>query len=338
MLSIFALLMIFLLICITVSAGASDASGAITGCMLTRSMTPSLSVKAASVCMLIGGSAGALSGMRVAMTFYGIADLGENTSRSLIALCCALLSTLIWSLFAHSLCIPTSESHALLSSLTGAALANTHSIRAIKGDEWRILLFGFALSTVPSFLIGFIFNAILRTLLLRSDRRRATGHFRRSQKWSALWSACVCGAQDTQKFAGIYMLGLSFCAKSTQMNGKPTFFIILLCSFSLSVGALLSSRRAVKRVGTRLCELDAHEYGAAGAASSMTTTVCTILGLPADLLQARACAFLGAGLLRKRSSNARAVLQILGAWLLTFPVCISLSFLLCSLAYTIPVL
>jgi PiT family inorganic phosphate transporter len=325
-----------LILLVTIQNGFSNSSSAITGCVSARSMSHEGAVRLATVCTFLGSVIITRFNPRVTHTFFGIADFGEDRNTALLSLCAALCAVLILSLLSHRIGLPTSDSHALVSGLTGAALANRMSFSAIKADEWKLVILGFFLSTFPAFLLGFIFNAFLQGFLakiLKISRRGAISHFKRTQKWSAAWNAALHGAQDCQKFTGVYMLGLSLSSqKASQSHAPIPISVLLLCTAALTLGSGFGVSNVIKKVGSELCELDAASYSAASAAASVIVTLCTLIGMPADILQARACSVIGAGFSIKKRPDIRVVSQIVGSWLLTFPACMSVGFILSYIA------
>ena len=59
----------------------------------------------------------------VVQTIYKMVDFGGNSGDALIALCAALFAIVAWAVMAWLFGIPTSESHALIAGLSGAAIA-----------------------------------------------------------------------------------------------------------------------------------------------------------------------------------------------------------------------
>ncbi len=332
MMVIFTILILFVII----QNGFSNSSSAITGCVSARSMSHEGAVRLATVCTFLGSVAITRFNPRVTHTFFGIADFGEDRDTALLSLCTALFAVLLLSALSHKIGLPTSDSHALVSGLTGAALANKMNISVINANEWKLVLFGFLLSTIPAFLLGFIFNAFLQKFLekiLKLSRRDAIKHFKRTQKWSTAWNAVLHGAQDCQKYTGVYMIGISLSSqKASQSDAPVPISVLLLCTAALTLGSAFGSSNVVKKVGAELCELDAPSYSAASAAASVIVTLCTLIGMPADILQSRACAFIGAGLSIKRRPNIQVVSQIAVSWILTFPACMSVGFILSYLS------
>ena len=124
------------------------------------------------------------------------------------------------------------------------------------------------------------------------------------------------------------MLGISLSGKESYSVDAIPISVLLLSTSALTLGTMIGASSVIKKVGREMCELDPPSYSAAGAAASITVTICTLLGLPADILQSRTCAFIGASLCSKKPTNIRIAAQVIGAWLLTFPICLTLGFVL----------
>ena len=67
------------------------------------------------------------------MTISGLVDFGADSRQALTALTAALLAIVLWAVAAWAFSIPTSESHALIAALTGAALALQGNLSAVNG-------------------------------------------------------------------------------------------------------------------------------------------------------------------------------------------------------------
>jgi PiT family inorganic phosphate transporter len=110
----------FLLVCVIVLAvifdfinGFHDTANAIANSISTRALSPRTAITMAAVLNLIG----ALSGTAVAKTVgAGLVDAGSITQLTVLS---ALFSAVIWDLLTWYFGLPTSSSHAILSSLVG---------------------------------------------------------------------------------------------------------------------------------------------------------------------------------------------------------------------------
>ena len=91
---------------------------------------------------------------RVAQTVYNMVDFGGNPDDALTALCAALFAIVVWATAAWYFGIPTSESHALIAGLSGAAIALQGGLGGINGSEWMKVLYGLVLSSGLGFFAG----------------------------------------------------------------------------------------------------------------------------------------------------------------------------------------
>jgi len=317
------------LLSVILISGWSDAAGAVTACVSVRSLPKENALRLAAVCTFLGAVIMTLLNPTIAVTFYGVADFGDDQTRALGALCASLFATVLWSGTTRALGIPTSESHALISGMSGAAIATTGTLSSLHADEWFRVLLGCVASILPPLALAFLCNRALHALLAEKNRRSTLSYFQRSQRFSACWNAALTGAQDCQKFMGVYMLGLSMFGEEAPTFSRVPLWILLLSAAVMAMGTMLGSTHVIKKVGRDMASLDAPSYSAAGAASTLVMTLCTCVGLPASITHTRASAFIGAGLCQKHNVNLRVVFQLLLTWLLTFPVCALLGYLFC---------
>lgn len=307
--------------------GWTDAPNAIAGCVCTHALSPAASLTLAALCNFVGAVGMAIIAPGVAKTLFGIVDFGSDTDGALSALCAGLFAVILWATIAWRFGLPTSESHALISGITGAALAKRMSLDAINAEQWRTVLLGLLATTLPAFLLGFIFHYFLLRFLAGHSRRRVMRRFMRAQVISAAGSALVHGAQDSQKFMGIYMLGLSIVYSGKGRADSIPISVVLICASVMTLGTMLGGAKIIKKVGCDMTELDAAGGSASDAASTVVLAVCSFLGIPASTTHSKACAIMGTGACRG-GIDLRIAGQMFAAWALTFPFCGAIGFLL----------
>ena len=324
-----------LILSVVLINGWTDAPNAIAGCVSTRSLSPRAAVSLAALCNFTGAVGMSLISPKVAVTLYNIVDLGDGGEGALCAVGAGLLAVVIWATVAWRFGLPTSESHALISGLTGAAVAARSSLSAINTEEWALVITGLFATTLPPFILGYIFNSLLRLCLKSLPRRNVMRYFTRAQCFSAAASALLHGAQDSQKFIGVYMLSLSFMGVTNFSRGQIPLHLVILCAAVMTLGTMLGGMRIIKKVGCEMADLDAAGGSAADAASSAVLLVCSLMGIPASTTHSKACAMMGTGFCKKRGVNPRIVFQLFAAWGLTFPVCAVLGFIFFRLIFGI---
>jgi len=128
--------------------GWTDAPNAIATAISTRSVKPRNAIIIASIFNFLGVLVMTLINSSVAQTIFNMVDFGGDSHLSLVALCAALFAIVIWATAAWWFGIPTSESHALIAGISGAAIALQRGIKGINFDEWVKVLYGLVLSIV----------------------------------------------------------------------------------------------------------------------------------------------------------------------------------------------
>ena len=161
-------------------------------------------------------------------------------------------------------------------------------------------------------------------------------YFKRVQFLSAGSSAFLHGAQDSQKFIGVYMLGLYFLGRySPDKDFSIPLYITLAFAGAMTLGTMLGGSKIIKKVGCDMTRLDPLSSSAADTASSAFLGVCSFLGLPTATTHAKTCAMMGVGLCKKNSTDPKVVSELFLAWILTFPVCAILGFLFSLLGHSL---
>lgn len=326
-----------LVLCLALVNGWTDAPSAIAGCVSTRALKPRSALLLAGICNFLGAVIMAIISPSVAKTLYGIADFGSDGRSAIISLCVALSTVILWASLASEKGLPTSESHALISSVCGSALASNTSFSAIRLEEWLSVIIGILISTLPVSLLALLIYKLSARAFRNQDRRKTMRYFTRVQRISAGISSFLHGAQDSQKFIGVYMLGLSFIGAKdfTNSSFKIPMAITLSCALAMTVGTFIGGSKIIKKVGCDMTSLDPLSSSAADTASSSFLGVCSFLGIPTATTHAKTCAIMGIGLCKRHSTNPKIVLELFLVWFLTFPVCALVSFILSLIANSI---
>lgn len=313
--------------------GWTDAPNAIATCVSTRSMPPRAAILLATVFNLLGIVAMTSLNASVAMTIYRMVDFGGNTQEALVALCAALFAIVLWATAAWWFGIPTSESHALIAGLSGAAIAVHGSLSGINGAEWIKVLYGLAFSLLAGFALGFVTVRLTELIFSRIDRRKTTGFFQGAQIAGAAAMAFMHGAQDGQKFMGVFLLG-SFLAKGQGDVGNFSvpFWLMILCSVVMALGTSIGGMRIIKTVGMDMVHLEKYQGFSADLAAAGCLLVSSLTGMPVSTTHTKTTSIMGVGAAKRLSSlNWGIVKEMMMAWLLTFPGCGLVGFVMAKL-------
>ncbi len=305
---------LLLLAAVILVNGWTDAPNAIATAVAAGVLSFPAAVVLAAVFNLLGVVCTVRLSDAVARTLWAMADFGPY---ALTALSAALAATVLWAVFAWRFGIPTSESHALVAGLAGAALALGAERLRLEALFW--VLFGLLLSLVLGWGLGRLF---CRILPLRGER-----FYRRSQIIGAALTAFFHGGQDGQKFLGVLALILSLRGETFSVPPWAQW----TCAALMALGTLIGGKRIIDTVGRKMVLLTPRSGFAADLGSAGTLALCTLLGFPVSTTHAKTAAILGAG----ADPNGKVAGSLGAAWLLTFPACGFFAFLLvkCLLAW-----
>jgi len=319
----------YLLVCVIILAtvfdfinGFHDTANAIATSVSTRVLSPRTAVIMAACLNLVG----ALSGTAVAKTVgSGLVDAASITQVTVIS---ALLSAIIWDLITWYYGLPTSSSHAILSSLVGAAIASVGPDVIIKKGVYKVLA-GLVISPLFGLALGFLLMMLLMKIFKNSAPSMVSGIFNRMQIVSAAYMAFSHGSNDAQKTMGIITMAL------VSFYNLPDFhvpyWVIILCAVTMASGTAIGGWRIIKTLGVRLVHLKPIHGFAAEASAATIIEIASRIGLPLSTTHIISSTIMGVGS-SKRLSAVRWGIggNIVLAWIITLPACIFLSWVICK--------
>lgn len=304
--------------------GWTDAPNAIATCISTRAISPKKAILMAAVFNFLGVFVMTMINQSVAITISNMVDFGTDIRASSIALSGALASIVIWATAAWYFGIPTSESHALIAGLTGAAVAYYNSFQGVNGAEWVKVIFGLILSTIGGFALGWGIAKLIEALFKNQDRRKTNKVFKNAQIGGAAAMAFMHGAQDGQKFIGVFLIGMAL-AKGQSVTGAIDIPIglMLFCSAVMALGTSVGGYRIIKAVGMDMVKMETYQGFSADLAASLALLAASLWnGLPVSTTHTKTTAIMGVGASKRISAvNWGVVREMVLAWVLTFPGC-----------------
>lgn len=313
--------------------GWTDAPNAIATCVSTRAIGPRAAILMATVFNFLGVFVMTIINANVAQTIYNMVDFRGDPHYSLIALCAALFAIVVWATAVWYFGIPTSESHALIAGISGAAIALQGGMSGINGHEWMKVIYGLILSTFLGFGMGWLTVKIIGLLFGRVDRRKTSEFFKYSQIGGGAAMAFMHGAQDGQKFMGVFMLGI-FLANG---RGDVQSFVIpvwlmILCSLVMALGTSIGGYKIIKAVGMDMVKLEQYQGFSADLAGAGCLLLSSVTGIPVSTTHTKTTAIMGVGAAKRISSvNWGVVKEMVLTWILTFPGCGLIGFLMAEL-------
>ncbi|HEX9662432.1 MAG TPA: inorganic phosphate transporter [Candidatus Binatia bacterium] len=303
--------------------GWTDSPNAIATVVSTRVLSPYQAVIMATILNALG----AMSGTAVAATIGK--DIVRPDIINLATVGAAMVGIIFWSTVAWYFGMPTSESHALIAGLTGAALA-TAGPESLVAAGWNKVLIGLLFSTFLGFFGGLFLMGLLYRGLAHTRPGTVRKIFGRLQIVSAAFMAFSHGSNDGQKFIGVFTLSLLLGGIIPEF--KVPIWVIIMCAATMGIGTAIGGWRIVKTMGLRLTKLEPVHGFAAETSAAMTIELATRLGIPLSTTHTINTSIIGVGATRRLSAVRWGVtLEIVAAWILTFPICGAIGWLAAKL-------
>jgi len=317
MLIIFTMIVVFMLI---FTNALTDASNSISTLVGTKVMSFRKAALMSAVFDFLGV---------VVMSFVNASIAGciskmvaiEAGELGIIAFAVAMLSVILFSLWALKLGIPTSETHGLMAGLTGSGIAIS-GISAINFSEWGVILKGLLLSVVGAIVMSFLLCILRRNSIDSKNTKIA-------QILSACGMSFIHGTQDGQKFVGFLIILCSIITNTlvpSDINPNDYIGIILATAFTMAIGVSIGGRKIVNTVGNGIVKINNQEALNSDIASLITLAIASICGYPVSTTHVKIMSIIGVGGFMNKKIDRSKFTSIIELWVLTFPVCAIFSF------------
>ena len=304
--------------------GWTDAPNAIATVVSTRVLSPSQAVLMAAVLNIVGA---VVTGTAVASTLGTGIVKPEVINLSVVI--AATLTVVIWSIAAWFYGIPTSESHELIAGLTGAGLA-VAGPSVLLWEGWRKVLIGLGFSTILGFSLAVMIMTGLYWVLRRTRPSFVRSVFSRLQILSAAFMAFSHGSNDGQKFMGIFALALVLGGKMAHF--AVPVWVMLLCGAMMGIGTAFGGWRIIRTVGFRITKLEPVQGFAAETSGALAILLASRFGIPLSTTHCIGTSIMGVGATKRFSAVRWGIARsIVLTWIITFPVCAALGWIIASL-------
>lgn len=314
--------------------GWTDAPNAIATCVVTRCMSARAAIIMAAIFNFLGVYVMTMLSPKVAQTITKMVDFGTDSQEATVALSAAMFAIVTWATVAFLFGIPTSESHALIAGLTGSAIALHGSFEGVNGGEWVKVLYGIVISVTLGFGFAWVVCKLVTRIFYNVERRKTEPIFRYAQIVGAAYSAFMHGAQDGQKFMGIIIFCFFMSQGQMTIPGdvQPAAWIMVLCAVIMALGTAIGGKKIIKSVGMDMVKLEKYQGFSADLAASSSLLLCSVLGLPVSTTHAKTTAIMGVGAVKSiKAINLGVVKEMVLTWVLTFPGCGLIGFLMTKL-------
>ena len=314
-----------------VANGFNDAANAIATVIGTRTLSPRAAIIMAAFCNF----AGAATGTAVAMTIgKGIVETDALTLSTIFAGAGAIT---IWALVATRYGMPISLTHGLVAGLVGAGIAISGSGTIV----WAVLakvMSAVGAAPILGFAGGFAAMVAIMWLFRRSTPARVQGIFGNLQIVSAAFVAYSHGKNDGQMPIGLITMALvAFHQDSSLWNrlsllDPDTWWIIVVSAASISLGTAVGGWRVIRTLGLRMTTLRPVHGFAATTSAAAVIEAASHFGIPVSTTHCMSASIMGVGATTRLSAVRWGIARsIVLTWILTFPVCGILGWLIASL-------
>ncbi|MEE8606996.1 MAG: inorganic phosphate transporter [Nitrospiraceae bacterium] len=300
--------------------GWTDAPNAIATVVSTRVLSPQQAVLMAASFNIVG----AMSGTAVAATIgKGIVDPAIINNTTVAA---AMVAVALWGTFAYFMGgIPTSQSHSLVAGLAGAGFA-TSGPSVLVWEGWSKVFIGLLFSTFLGFFGGLAIMLLLYRIFYHSRLGTIRLVFGRLQVLSAAFMAFSHGSNDGQKFIGVFTLSLVLGGILPEF--QVPLWVILICATTMGVGTALGGWKIIRTMGIRLTKLEPVHGFSAETSAALVIEAASRLGIPLSTTHTIGTSIMGVGSIQRFSAVRWGLAgEIVTAWILTFPVCALIAYL-----------
>jgi phosphate transporter len=150
---------------------------------------------------------------------------------------------------------------------------------------------------------------------------------------AAAGTAFMHGAQDGQKFMGVFLLGLALAQGNVSPGAvNVPVWLMILCSLVMAFGTSIGGMKIIKSVGMDMVKLEKYQGFAADISATAGLLVCSVTGMPVSTTHAKTSAIMGVGAAKRmRAVNWSVAKEMVFTWILTFPGCGLIGFLMTKL-------
>lgn len=308
-------IIVFLALAFDFINGFHDTANSIATSVSTKALSPRFAVFYAAVLNFAG-----------ALCFTGVAkSIGEKIANpakiehGIEIVIATLLAAIVWNLLTWYYGIPSSSSHALIGSLTGAVIAAA-GMHGVNWTGFITILQALIFSPILAFGVGYIVMTILKLTIRNLSPHRINRWFRFFQIFSAGAQAFSHGGNDAQKSMGIIVFAL--VAGNFQSSVEVPLWVKIAAAISMGLGTSVGGWRIIKTVGSKIIKMEPVNGFASDLTSSVVIQTATALTLPVSTTHVVSSAVMGTGAAKRfRAVQWDVAGRIVLTWIITIPIC-----------------
>jgi PiT family inorganic phosphate transporter len=318
--------------------GFNDAANSIATIIATQVLTP---LQAVAWAAFFNFAAFFMFGTSVAKTVGGdMVNLDYVTPYTVLA---GLAASTSWLWFASALGLPISASHSLIGGYAGAAMSRAIHMEGFGGTLNALRLSGWTLPLLFILLaplIGLVLSRVMMTVIYwvfrNADPAQSNVWFKRLQLASSAIFSLSHGSNDAQKTMGIITGALVASGVQGSMDDGVPLWVVFSAYAAISIGTMSGGWKVIQTMGHRITKLKPRGGFAAETAAAGSVFLATGLGVPVSTTHTIAGAIAGVGSFhRPKAVRWRLANDIVGAWILTYPLTALLAALIFALIHLI---
>lgn len=311
----------FIIILLIFTNAITDASNAISTVVGTKVMDFRKAAYLSAVFNLVGIIVMCFINFSVAENIATIISF-ENGKIGIISLLSAMMSVIIFALVSMKSGIPTSETHGLIAGLAGSCIA-LGSFQNINLEEWKKIAIGLLWSILGTYL----FCKFIKLVFGKRINKINTRKIKNLQIFSCIGLSFLHGAQDGLKFIGvfiIYLCGVKNIDIANHLGILENIWVIIFVSSIMSIGVGFGGKKIVENIGENITELSNFDAILTDISTIISLFIASILGIPVSTSHCKTISIISVG----TNINKLVVKNIVKAWILTFPICIIISYII----------
>ena len=291
--------------------GLNDSANIVATIIASRAMNPRVALYVTAVAEFVGPF---LFGVAVANTIGRGLVLPELVTMPIVF--SALISAIIWSLFATLFGIPSSSSHGLVGGILGAVIFGLGPQYILMDGLLKILIVLFV-SPVLGLTVGYLTTKLVY-FLARNASMKINWFFKKIQILTGITLALSYGANDAQKTMGIITLGLVSSGILTSF--KVPIWVIASSAGSIALGTAFGGWRVIRTLGGKFYKIRPVNGFCTQLSSAAVILGAALLGGPVSTTHVVSSTILGVGSAERVNKVRWGVAgSIAIAWLLTIP-------------------
>jgi len=336
--------------------GWNDAANAIATVVSTKVLKPRTAVLLSASFNVVG----ALLSTKVAATISGMVNASMISPSAVAA---AMIAGALWNAAMTRLGMPISASHALLGSVTGAAVAAAGAgvlkwsaiMKAVHG-LWSSPLIGLVFAVLLAFplirlvprlrlplagvmivvlsyfykpwlaIVALLFVVALFVYGTLTKNHDEDSYWRKFQLVSASLMSLAHGTNDAQKVMGVITMAL-IAGQFLPDGAAPPLWVVLACATTMGIGTYMGGWEVIKTLGEKLTDLKPIHGFAAETAAAAVLSGAAHFGIPVSTTHTITGSILGVGV-AKSEVNWGVASKIILAWVFTIPVTFAVGYTL----------